>query len=55
LAINNIFINIITDFLLKKKGKEIEIAKEVFWKQARAKEKLFYIRDQKNTILKNNK
>jgi hypothetical protein len=44
LAINSISINIITGFLLKKKGKEIEIVKEVFRKRARAKEKLPYIR-----------
>jgi hypothetical protein len=44
LAINNISINTIIDFLLKSKRKEIEIAKKVFRKQARAKEKLFYIR-----------
>jgi hypothetical protein len=55
LAINSISINIITDSLLKKKKKEIEIAKEVFRKQARAKEKLPYIRGQKNTIPRNNK
>ena len=45
MAINSIFINIITGFLLKKKEKEIEIAKEVFRKQARVEEKLSYIRD----------
>ena len=44
MAINSISINIIIDFLLKRKRKEIEIAKEVFQKQARIKEKLFYIR-----------
>jgi hypothetical protein len=44
LAINNISINTIIGFLLRKKEKEIEIAKEVFWKRARIKEKLFYIR-----------
>jgi hypothetical protein len=54
LTINSISINIITGSLLKRKKKEIEIAKEVFRKQARAKEKLFYIRGQKNTILRNN-
>jgi hypothetical protein len=43
------------DSLLKKKEKEIEIAKEVFRKQARAKEKLSYIRGQKNTIPRSNK
>jgi hypothetical protein len=42
-------------FLLKRKRKEIEIAKEVFRKQARAKEKLFYIRGQKNTIPRSNR
>jgi hypothetical protein len=55
LAINSISINTIIDFLLKKKGKEIEIAKEVFGKQARIKEKLFYIKGQKNTIPRSNK
>jgi hypothetical protein len=44
LTINSIFINTIIDFLLKKKGKEIEIAKKVFRKQAKIEEKLFYIR-----------
>jgi hypothetical protein len=44
LVINSISINTITGFLLKRKGKEIEITKEVFQKQARAKEKLFYIK-----------
>jgi hypothetical protein len=41
--------------LLKKKGKEVETAKEVFRKQARAKEKLSYIRGQKNTIPRSNR
>jgi hypothetical protein len=41
--------------LLKRKEKEIKIAKEVFQKQARIKEKLSYIRGQKNTILRSNK
>jgi hypothetical protein len=44
LAINSISINIITGSLLKKKEKEVKIAKEVFRKQARAEEKLPYIR-----------
>jgi hypothetical protein len=44
LAINSISINTIIGFLLKRKEKEIEIAKEVFRKQARIKEKLSYIR-----------
>jgi hypothetical protein len=44
LAINSIFINTIIGLLLRKKRKEIEIAKEVFRRQARIKEKLFYIR-----------
>jgi hypothetical protein len=55
LAINSISINIITGSLLKRKRKEIEIAKEIFRKQAKAKEKLSYIRGQKNTISRNNK
>jgi hypothetical protein len=55
LAINSISINTITGSLLKRKGKEIEIAKEVFRKQARAKEKLSYIRGQKNTISRSNR
>jgi hypothetical protein len=55
LAINSISINIIIGFLLKRKGKEIEIAKKVFRKRARIKEKLPYIRGQKNTILRSNK
>jgi hypothetical protein len=41
--------------LLKKKRKEIEIAKEVFQKQAKVEEKLPYIKGQKNTTLKNNR
>jgi hypothetical protein len=41
--------------LLKRKRKEVEIAKEVFRRQARAKEKLFYIKGQKNTILRSNR
>jgi hypothetical protein len=44
LAINSISINTIIGSLLRRKGKEIEIAKEVFRKQARVKEKLPYIR-----------
>jgi hypothetical protein len=44
LAINNISINTITGSLLKKKRKEVEIAKKVFQKRARVKEKLSYIR-----------
>ena len=45
MAINSISINTIIDFLLKRKKKEVEIAKEVFRKQARIKEKLFYIKN----------
>jgi hypothetical protein len=41
--------------LLKRKGKEVEIAKEIFRKRARAEEKLLYIRGQKNTIPRNNR
>jgi hypothetical protein len=55
LAINSISINTIIGFLLKRKEKEIEIAKEGFQKRARAKEKLLYIRGQKNIILRNNR
>jgi hypothetical protein len=44
LAINSISINTITGSLLKRKGKEVEIAKDVFRKRARAKEKLSYIK-----------
>jgi hypothetical protein len=55
LAINSISINTIIGSLLKKKGKEVETAKEVFQRRARAKEKLSYIRGQKNTIPKNNR
>jgi hypothetical protein len=44
LTINSISINIITGSLLKRKRKEVEIVKEVFQKQARVEEKLFYIR-----------
>ena len=55
MAINSISINIIIGFLLKRKGKEIEIAKEVFRRQARVEEKLSYIRGQKNTALRNNR
>ena len=55
MALNSISINTITDFLLKKKEKEIEIAKDIFRKQARAKEKLLYIRGQKNTTLRSNR
>jgi hypothetical protein len=55
LTINSISINTIMGSLLKRKGKEVEIVKEVFQKQARTKEKLPYIRGQKNTILKSNK
>jgi hypothetical protein len=55
LAINSISINTIIGSLLKKKEKEVEIAKEVFQKRTRTKEKLFYIRGQKNTIPKSNK
>jgi hypothetical protein len=55
LAINSISINAIMGLLLRRKGKEIEIAKEVFWKQARIEKKLFYIRGQKNSILISNR
>jgi hypothetical protein len=55
LAINSISINTIIDFLLKRKRKEVEIAKKVFRKQARVKEKLSYIRGQKNSILRSNR
>jgi hypothetical protein len=55
LAVNSISINTITGSLLKRKEKEVETAKEVFRKQARAKEKLPYIRGQKNTTLKSNR
>jgi hypothetical protein len=41
--------------LLKRKEKEVETAKKVFRKQARAKKKLPYIRGQKNTIPRNNR
>jgi hypothetical protein len=44
LAINSISINTIINSLLRRKEKEIKIAKEVFRKQAKVKEKLFYIR-----------
>ena len=44
MAINNISINTIIGFLLRKKRKEIEITKKVFRKQAKVKEKLSYIR-----------
>ena len=44
MAINSISINAITGSLLKRKGKEVKIAKEVFRKRARVKEKLSYIR-----------
>jgi hypothetical protein len=44
LAINSISINTIIGFLLRKKGKEVKIAKEVFRKRAKVKEKLSYIR-----------
>jgi hypothetical protein len=55
LAINSISINAITGFLLRRKGKEVEIAKEVFQRQARAEERLSYIRGQKNIALKSNR
>ena len=55
MAINSISINTITGSLLKRKRKEIEIAKEVFRRRARAEEKLPYIRGQKNTALRNNR
>jgi len=48
LAINSISINIITGSLLRRKGKEVEIAKEVFRRRARAKEKLPHVRGQRN-------
>ena len=55
MAINSISINTITGSLLKRKRKEIEIAKEVFRKQAKVEKKLFYIRGQKNIILRSNR
>jgi hypothetical protein len=55
LAINSISINTIIGSLLKKKRKEVEIAKKVFRKQTRIEEKLPYIRGQKNSTSKNNR
>ena len=55
MAINSISINAIIGSLLKRKRKEVEIAKEVFRRQAKVKEKLSYIRGQKNTISRNNR
>jgi hypothetical protein len=55
LTINSISINTIMDSLLKRKEKEIETAKKVFRKRIRVKKKLFYIRSQKNTILRSNR
>jgi hypothetical protein len=55
LAINSISINTIIGFLLRKKKEKVKIAKKVFQRQARVKEKLSYIRGQKNTILRSNR
>jgi hypothetical protein len=55
LAINSVSINTITGSLLRRKEKEIEIAKKVFRKQAKAEEKLPYIRGQKNITLRSNR
>jgi hypothetical protein len=55
LAINSISINAITGSLLRRKGKEVKIAKEVFQRRARAEEKLPYIRGQKDTALRSNR
>jgi hypothetical protein len=55
LAVNSISVNTITGSSSKRKGKEVETAKEVFRRQARAEEKLPYIRGQKNTALKSNR
>jgi hypothetical protein len=55
LAINSISINTITGSLLRRKEKEIEIAKKIFRKQAKVEEKLLYIRGQKNTTLRSNR
>ena len=55
MAINSVSINTITGSLLRKKGKEVKIAKEVFRKQARVKEKLPHVRGQKNTAPRSNR
>jgi protoporphyrinogen oxidase len=55
LAINSVSINAITGSLLRRKEKEIEIAKEVFQRRARAKERLPHIRGQKNTTSRSNR
>jgi hypothetical protein len=55
LAINSVSINTIIGSLLRRKEKEVEIAKDVFQRRARAKEKLSHIRGQKNTASRNNK
>jgi hypothetical protein len=55
LAINSISVNTATGSSLKRKGKEVETAKEVFRRQARAEEKLPHIRGQKNTTPRSNR
>ena len=55
LAVNSVSVNAATGSSSRRKGKEVETAKEVFRRQARAEEKLSYIRGQKDTTLRNNR
>jgi hypothetical protein len=55
LAVNSVSVNAITGSLLRRKGKEVEIAKEVFRRRARAKERLSHVRGQKNAAPRNNR
>jgi hypothetical protein len=41
--------------MARRKGRDIEIVKEVFRRQAKAKEKIPYIKGQKNTITRSNR
>jgi hypothetical protein len=55
LAVNSVSVNAITGSSSKRKGKEVEIAKDVFRRRARAKEKLPHVRGQKNTAPRSNR
>jgi hypothetical protein len=44
MSILNISINIVSSSIVKRKGKDIELAKEVFRRWTKAKEKMPYIK-----------
>ena len=55
LAVNSVSVNAATGSSSKRKGKEVETAKEVFRRRARAEEKLPHVRGQKNAAPRSNR